>query len=685
MNETQIVALSIDKVQTFLTETIHAHVQERQTEEATLKNIVNASKDIADNFFTAIKEKFPTITTDDVLLACSGVYIFECALDTHVIEAKLNELFLEYYAASQGQKMLKGINFPKKSKTKIEAIQVAKKQLKQSKCMNTIIEANQDTLFSFCKVNEVKSCANKVEELPHFAQELNALYIKNETDNENRFRIAVIKADLDGMGDMFKNIDTDYEKYQCISNILYENISLHYLHACCKIVKPEENVAPWLFPFYIAGDDIFFAVSVFNLLDGIRVCQTLLSGVNHKITEGLSNIHKSFESKLSISIGVSITFNREPIRYYMQMVENELSTAKKANKLTHLKPFSRGKISIFHDVFYDVNYQDAKEYKASKCANKKGIKNELDTENIWEFFLHDISHVSNLKKSDKPIGTTNFFYTLLERLLKLDTRHPHEIHHDTDCLTYLNSVLYHLLPSNTENGFSHNEMLLYSGMIKQLMCYDDDKNKGMFIKINHDTIHRLEKYLRLLLLFSDPRFTLQDAAIKKEKTDQDAYTPELDTARKYLFVKTIDYMHKQLCYIDESLMKIFINKYKDDKIKAPIYQHLRIDKSMFIKLRNTKRIPRCKAADMLALQNTKHEEKDIAETTPDKDTIKTSVPRLYFDSAKFLQIANKENWTSTYIDSIMLVYEYRKLSAIYHRARKKAQGDKQYEKNKVQN
>ena len=32
MNE-QIVALSVDKIQTFLTEVIHSHVQEKQTEE----------------------------------------------------------------------------------------------------------------------------------------------------------------------------------------------------------------------------------------------------------------------------------------------------------------------------------------------------------------------------------------------------------------------------------------------------------------------------------------------------------------------------------------------------------------------------------------------------------------------------------------------------------------------------
>ena len=33
----QIVALSVDKIQTFLTEVIHSHVQEKQTEDATLK------------------------------------------------------------------------------------------------------------------------------------------------------------------------------------------------------------------------------------------------------------------------------------------------------------------------------------------------------------------------------------------------------------------------------------------------------------------------------------------------------------------------------------------------------------------------------------------------------------------------------------------------------------------------
>ena len=38
----QVVALSVEKVQTFLTEVIRSHVQEKQTEDATLKGIVNS-------------------------------------------------------------------------------------------------------------------------------------------------------------------------------------------------------------------------------------------------------------------------------------------------------------------------------------------------------------------------------------------------------------------------------------------------------------------------------------------------------------------------------------------------------------------------------------------------------------------------------------------------------------------
>ena len=69
----QIVALTVDKIQTFLTQAIHSHVQEKQTEDATLSGIKQASYQISNGFFEQVQQTFPE-NDKDVLLACSDVY-----------------------------------------------------------------------------------------------------------------------------------------------------------------------------------------------------------------------------------------------------------------------------------------------------------------------------------------------------------------------------------------------------------------------------------------------------------------------------------------------------------------------------------------------------------------------------------------------------------------------------------
>ena len=135
MSDRWIVALSIDKVQTFLTEVIHAQTQEKQAEETTLKNIMNASMEISIGFYQTVQEVFPKSETEE-LLSCSGVYIFECGLSAEEIGDRLNKLFLHFYYNSQGQKMLRCVSFPYGNLTEIEAILEAKNRLKQSDSLN---------------------------------------------------------------------------------------------------------------------------------------------------------------------------------------------------------------------------------------------------------------------------------------------------------------------------------------------------------------------------------------------------------------------------------------------------------------------------------------------------------------------------------------------------------------------
>ena len=90
MNE-QIVAVSVDKIQTFLTEVIHSHVQEKQTEEATLSKIIRSSHQISRDFYKSIQDIFLE-SAQEVLLQCSGVFIFRCLLTEAELENRLNTL-----------------------------------------------------------------------------------------------------------------------------------------------------------------------------------------------------------------------------------------------------------------------------------------------------------------------------------------------------------------------------------------------------------------------------------------------------------------------------------------------------------------------------------------------------------------------------------------------------------------
>ena len=176
-----IAALSVDKVQTFLTEVIHSHTQEKEAEEATLKSIINSSDQIAKNFFDDIYERFSEAKAN-TLMKCSGVFIFSSDLPEKELEEVLNDLFVKYYKESQGQKILRWVYFLSEGLDEITAIQTAKKELKKVQGLNRIIEKNQELLFRFDKGIEAKS-GNYTEErikkeFPAFAKDVNALGIE---------------------------------------------------------------------------------------------------------------------------------------------------------------------------------------------------------------------------------------------------------------------------------------------------------------------------------------------------------------------------------------------------------------------------------------------------------------------------------------------------------------------------
>lgn len=675
MSEKQIVALSVDKVQAFLTETIHSHVQEKQTEQATLKSIMNASREISEGFHNVIKRKFSETKVDEnenKLLSCSGVYIFKCGLPVEAIEAKLNELFLAYYHSSQGQKLLKCVFFPEGKYDKIEAIQEAKKRLKQSGYLNERIEKNKETLFSFSTVDKKNTGVMDEEaepmEFPMFARDINALFSKEESANENHFRIAVIKADLDDMGNMFKKID-GYDDYSKVSKILNDEVCLKGLH---ESIKGESNGRTgWLFPFYVAGDDIFFAVSVKNLIKGIEACGNILSRINGRLEKELSRKNPTI-LKLSMSIGVEITFNREPIRYYMERVESQLKKAKETDPASFGKflkrKFIKTKISICGLTYLDIDCAELKKHKENLSYKLQAIP-------IWNFFRRDVKLLNYIRAEgngyNEILGTPGFFYTLLERLSVKSVR-------ESD-MRYINSVLYHLLPRFTkalDKEKRNLELLLNAGILSQLF-FKKEKG-GVEIVLNSNTRHRLETYLRLMLLFSDSRFGITDDADSAAESELYTYKDEeLDNARKYLFSKSTDYLYKEiLIKKDKCLTKVFANeecyqekvarRHKTGRGKRSYLQKLKIEKSMFVKLRELAKVSndeaRRKAINMIELRN-KDTKQEIQKLNDDRKSIGKAPINLFFDKDKFWALTKESDaWNEDFVDSLMLLYKYKELT-----------------------
>lgn len=675
MNE-QIVALSVDKIQTFLTEVIHSHVQEKQTEDATLRGITNSSDQISNGFFNTVHEEFNT-SIQKMLLECSGVYIFRCTLSESEIEERLNNLFVKYYKESQGQKLIRGVYFPvSKEADSIVDIIEAKKRLKQTCYWNEIIEKNKELLFSFNPAqtidNTKKDVDEKQKEFKAFAKDINALYKKSneEQEDKKRFRIAVLKADLDGMGAMFKNIK-EYETYKNISQILNKEISLSGLNEAAVQCAPEKKEG-WLFPLYIAGDDIFFAVAIEDLICGVNVCKFIMQTVNDEIKKS------SDAYSLKLSIGIEITYNRQPIRYYMEMVEAQLKNAKAAAVPPVLKELLISKLSIGDLTFFDINYQQMKKIKEEQNAkDKSALNQQLQNVPIWSYFLSDVkilNYIRNSKeKSSELLGKSNFFYTLLEDITSEEIQ--------SDNRKYMNHILYRLLPNYFESispivnkkeqtiTLREMELLLNSNIIKQLYTkniMNRKRGKPVYstsIDLNNDTTkQRFETYLRLMILFNDDRFQittkeeLRNLHKRYEANEKDIQRCLFSIPREYLYKQSLIEGSKQLTNIFVDVVK---SKEKDNH-KAG-YQRLSLESNSFFRLREIDSTNIQKAESIIELHNPLTK-KEIDELNDNREGAGKLPNRLYFDKEKFRDAVSTSNaWNPDFVDSLMLFYQYNEL------------------------
>ena len=655
----QVVAISIDKIQTALFEVIKSGTQEKQTNSGTLRSIMAASRKISGDFYRDVGIEGDTGefagTVKEILLQCSGVCIFTTTCAEDEISKRLKRLFAKFYRESGGKLILKYVLFSEDVSTgngKLKAIQSAKELLKSKVCMNQVVKENQEILFQFLKYHEEDISAQN-EEGGAFVPTINDLRSAEQKSNENEqdrgsFRIVVIKADLDGMGSAFQKIQ-DFEVYQEVSSILNQYISMEYLEE--KVRGFQINNSEFkVYPLYVAGDDIFFAVGMENLIEGINLCKWIVKELNSAIEDAVGTA--SF-NKLTLSIGLDFAFNREPIRYYFARVEDQLKKAKKAKALNKgERDRLVARICINDVVYYDV--------KREEKSKKKKAESDVPK---WEHVIHGLKVVKRAEK--EGIEVTAFLYELL-RKLKVREEDPTGIIHS-------NLVLYHLLPQYLDDpckGKRKAELLLLENILSFISF--GKKNKTKELNFDQTSCTKLVKYISLLLLLCDTRFNIREAEKSQVKYDKEKM--------KKVFKRPLRYLYKNSLYelwvksgversLAEAMRDIFVNKAfytnpnpnKDSSVE--VYQTLQITNSMFMRFKRFD-MDIDAAAVMITALNPKTEEDYLKEEEERKCTQPPG--NLYFREKDFKSTAAESGlWRKEYVDALMIFYRFNRAKIHY--------------------
>lgn len=682
---TNIVGISIDKVQTFLYYSIHANVQEKQTNSGTLRSIIGASQMISEVFYNEIgingDQGCFSKHIEEVLLQCSGVCIFTTSLKEELISEKLKQLFRKYYNDFEGQLLLRYVSFEQNLTSvndRLSAIKEAKRRMKGQDCLNRITEENGELLFQYQSqgsgliYNKSKTdiCTTA------FAQNINKL-CPEDSKNKEYFRIAVIKADMDGMGQLFENIN-DYATYKEISNVLSEYMCLDTLKEKAKGMRKSDPDF-MMYPLYIAGDDILFAVPVSKLIEGIKVCSWIVKDINVKVAEKMDELKVRKLDALSISIGIDLTFNHEPIRYYYERVQTQLDSAKKGEdprRANDKKQTFLMKISINNYTFFRIIEKDP------KLNKKRDLKQDVP---LWDHFVNDVKILRGAVNAG--FKAHHYLYGLLNKITDPNIRKSE--------IKRSNAILYHLLPQyldSPDKKLKEYELLL----IDRLLCkvaVTEDKGKSYKLVFAEDNCQRLEMYVRLLLLFSDERFEVINSKEKTVTFDNE----KRRNLRAHIFNRTLAYLYdinlKQL-WINQgakkenadNLRKIFVihTTYENrSHTDVQVYQTLCISKSTFHKMKALSGQGDTAAEYIRIMNNRGKEEYDILASM--KKEALEAPPSLYFKETEFKQYAEKSGlWTSDYIDALLVLYDYNESLIKYRLQYPTLKGEKKKWKKKKQ-
>ena len=686
------IAIAVEKVQRYIFQVI----DKNQADEKTLRNIISASNDVAKSILKEIEIEFNLNDQQsgdrNKILWISGKAVFLSAQPEVEIKIKLKRLYQKIYADYQGNIFLNYVAFsiPDDKKDNMEILRKAERLLKESATKSQVIKDNSEVIFSFKELdnkNQNQLFENKKEENVFLTNmdDLVVLDENHETDSSDG-KIAIVKADINNLGRIMKEINYDYDKYLQVSKLLSEKISIYNFREMVikgkkfekdtidqKGEKAEvgEMLKMTILPFYVAGDDIFYAVRINALFESIKVLHNMINEINQE----LNKIQGKYgEIELSIAIGVVFVNNHQPIRYYSQMVEKELSVAKKNMKEKKSLNSVVG-ISMAGNLFYI--------YKESLGHGEN------------DGFFRFCTEIGELKEMmEKKIFTRTSLHNLLINL---------ETEKDKD--RQMLYALYYLKPNlrigdigNTEeNKELYFKYYLLSNLVE---AKGDEKNKNerYFVPERIDDI--LIPKLKLILLLLKEQYCDKYEDFEAEKfsykyiipLDKTAVTDQKRRMRSVMFHKPINYILKVVG--KNNIENMFFKKHTQGKV---LYKSANFDTSIFFRAKKLIESDKKEQVKIMfsrynSIINSK-KGNEIEEGQEKNLSVqkKENVHRLAFDDVDFAKRIEKVSGTE-WLDRLILLYQYNQQRILLKTSEKKekeknstkekVEREKQYDKKK---
>lgn len=429
---------------------------------------------------------------------------------------KLNEKVKSQFKQKEIYELIGNFNFYQTSNNEKES--QTTRELLSKYCHSKNLKANLES-----KANLEENSESKVN-------------AEDNKESSNYNQIAIIKADMNGMGKFFKELE--------LAKLSEKSDELEKIIKKIEELEHNNNDENKYFPLYINGDDIFIISAVSHVKQVLEKISNMMEEVRGKISD-----------EITIGIGVLTTDYRSTFRYYFNRVENLMNTAKEDKNIDSVNINGEvltleEAISFLEEIENYVGEENDNKLLLSKTKLHNVIEVLESTEN--RFKLYDAIYILTKEKTDK---TSEYYYDKLSKNIEdiILNGNKKDILEITNHIRNLILFSKYYESSGSKNPASTNiedyKFIVNDDKFEELMFLKEEEKEE--ISLNEEVIEIVIKVQNLCGIGKGFWFKLEDI-LTKEYSEDDT---KKNTIEKYLSNYQIG--NKNLIYgsVDEEDLK----------------------------------------------------------------------------------------------------------------------------------